>query len=173
MRRLLVLFCLCLGCFIGRFSDGVPLDDELLARLEPGKTTAMQVTELLGAPQRVVELDQRSAYLYRYTKRAATGALLVVVGLYNEDIRHDRIWVFFDANDVLTHYGANFRAHRSQVAMPWVDIHDPARDARKDAKRKKRKEEAKAEAKERAQLEAQERAEEKATQEAQATPDER
>ena len=111
------------GCVIGRTTDGVPLDASLLATLKPGKATAKEVTETLGAPQLVVELDKRSAYQYRFTKQASAGMALLVFNTFNQDTRYDRIWVFFDENDVLTHYGAAYRGANAKHAFPWTKLH--------------------------------------------------
>ena len=37
--------------------------------------------------------------------------------------------------DVLTHWGASFATHRTQYAMPWEDIHEPADNDSRDAGR--------------------------------------
>ena len=95
-----------------------------------------RVVARIGKPgaRRVVELDTRSAYEYRFTKQSSAGLWLIVVGFLNEDTRSDRVWVFFDAKGVLTHFGATFEAHRAHPAMPWRDIHDPEKNAKRDAK---------------------------------------
>lgn len=123
-----------MGCYIGRTSNGEPLESKLVGQLEPGKMSAKDVTQLLGPPQRVVELDTRSAYEYRFTKQSSAGLWLIVVGFLNEDTRSDRVWVFFDEKGVLTHFGSTFEAHRAHAAMPWRDIHDPEKNAKRDAK---------------------------------------
>ena len=59
----------------------------------------------------------------------------VVFGIGNQDTRSDRLWVFFDEGDRMTHYGASFATHHTQYAMPWEDIHEDADDRAADAER--------------------------------------
>lgn len=112
------------SCAFARSTQNDPLDARLLARLEPGHTTAREAVELLGAPADVVQLGRRSVYRYEFvtTKRAAL--LLLVVGLYNQDSRSDRAWLFFDEQGILTHVGASLEAAEAEYAMPWEDVHD-------------------------------------------------
>ena len=126
IRALCLLSLLCLpSCFLSRQTQNEPLAYASIETLQPGTTTARQVVETLGAPVDIVQLGRRSAYLYRHTKTKRAGLLLLVVGLFNEDTRQDRLWVFFDENNVLTHYGSDLQSHHTQYAMPWNDIHDP------------------------------------------------
>ena len=111
------------ACFIGRSSKNEPISPTAIAQLVPGTTTALQVVESFGAPVDIVQLGRRSAYLFHHSVERNTGFLVIVVGLYNEDIRSDRLWVFFDEQGVLTHYGATLAADRARRAMPWTKIH--------------------------------------------------
>ena len=130
MRRLAALLALTSllalpSCFMGRFVKNEPLSMLAMEQLEPGTTTAAQAVDLLGAPVDVVQLGKRSAYAYAYTQEKNTGIILIVVGVFNEDVRQDRAWLFFDENDVLTHAAASFEGNHTRYAMPWYDIHDP------------------------------------------------
>ena len=149
MPRLALLPLLLLpSCFLAKFSENEPFDEAVIEKFEVGRTTAGDVTEALGPPRRVVELDVRSAYLYEFSRSKSAGLLFILVNFVNSDKRFDRLWFFFDSRDVLTHYGAQLSAHRTMFAMPWVDTHSPARMAKQDAKRveqrKKEEEEAQA-----------------------------
>jgi len=147
MRRILLLLpaILLTGCVASRFTDNEPFDPEVIESFVPGTTTAAQVTDALGPPVRVVELDVRSAYLYEFSNSKTTGLVLLIVNFVNSDSRFDRVWFFFDSRDVLTHSGAQLSAHRARFAMPWVRVHDADRNAKMDAEYAEKK--AKAEAK--------------------------
>ena len=112
-----------------------PLDAEVIGSLQPGTTTAREVVERLGAPTDVVQLGYRTAYRYDATSEKSAVLLLLVVNFGNQDARSDRLWVFFDDNDILTHYGASYGVHRTQYAMPWEDVHEPSDNERRDAAR--------------------------------------
>lgn len=110
------------GCFLAKRTQNEPLDGARIATLQPGQTHARQVVESLGAPTEVVQLGRRSAYRYDHTHTKDTGVFLVVLGLFNSDTRADRLWVFFDENDVLTHVASSLRADHAQHALPWQDV---------------------------------------------------
>ena len=78
-------------------------------------------------------LSEPAVVYLAYTLAAAL--ILVVVNFANQDTRSDRLWVFFDENDVLTHYGASFGTHRTQYAMPWEDVHEASDNQARDAAR--------------------------------------
>jgi len=126
MRTLLVLALLLLGssCLVSRRTTNDRLDPDRLARLEPGRTTAREAVELLGAPTEVVQLAGRSAYRWDATVSKNAGLILLVVALYNNDSRQDRAWLFFDESDVLTHVGATLSADEAEYSMPWSDLDD-------------------------------------------------
>ncbi len=131
----LLLLFLTAACGIARQDNNEPLDAVLVRALEPGKTTAREVVERLGAPTEVVQLGHRTAYRYDATTAKAALLFLLVINFANQDTRSDRLWVFFDEKDVLTHYGASFGTHRTQYSMPWEDIHEDTDNLSRDAKR--------------------------------------
>jgi len=145
-RILLLLSALSLPvCVASRFTDNEPFDPAVVESFVPGTTTAADVTDAMGPPVRVVQLDVRSAYLYEFSNSKTTGLVLFLVNFVNSDARFDRVWLFFDSRDVLTHSGSQLSAHRSRFAMPWVRIHDADKNAKSDAKYAEQK--AKAQAK--------------------------
>jgi outer membrane protein assembly factor BamE (lipoprotein component of BamABCDE complex) len=121
---LLACFALLPGCFLERGTINEPLDRQQLAQLTPGRTTAREVVELLGAPTEVVQLGKRSAYRYDGTIAKTAGFWLLVLVLVNKDTRSDRIWVFFDERDLLTHAGGTFAFDDASYAMPWQSLHE-------------------------------------------------
>lgn len=139
LRSLLAMLVLALfctpGCVVGRFDENEPLDPELVRRLVPGQTNSKQVVELLGAPNDVVQLAKRTAYRYDHRQQKAAGLILIVLNFANLDARTDRLWVFFDENQVLSHFGATFASHHTQYAMPWEDVHEAEDNAARDADR--------------------------------------
>lgn len=123
-KHLALLTLLACGCAIARTAENEPLDPALIEKLEPGKTTALQTVELLGAPVDVVQLGRRSAYLYKHTREKSTGVVLIVFNMLNQDLREDRLWVFFDEQGTLTHFGSTLQAERTQVATPFKNLYD-------------------------------------------------
>jgi outer membrane protein assembly factor BamE (lipoprotein component of BamABCDE complex) len=125
MRRLTwcaLLVCLA-GCAIGRTAENDPISPETVGKLQPGKSTSLEVVELLGAPVDVIQLGRRSAYLYKHTREKSTGIVLILVNFLNQDQRQDRVWVFFDESNVLTHVGSTYEADDTRVAAPWMNLY--------------------------------------------------
>ena len=116
---LLLILTLSLGsCFFGERTYNSPIEPASLAGLEIGRSTAEEVTAALGAPEQVVELGQRSAWLYRHDREKNTGVFLILIGLYGEDVQSDRVWAFFDENGVLSQLGASLQAEDAEYGVP-------------------------------------------------------
>ena len=125
MRHLIFaaeLLCLLPSCILARRTQNEPLDPKHIAMLAPGKTTALQTVQLLGAPTEVVQLGRRTAYRYDHTTTKDAGAVLFLINMFNSDTRADRAWVFFDERDVLTHVAASLRASNASYALPWQEV---------------------------------------------------
>lgn len=110
------------GCFISRERANEPLQKARIDSLVPGKSTATDVVEALGAPTEVVQLGKRSAWRYDFTAKKTSGFTLIVITFVNTDARSDRCWLFFDDADVLRHVGTTLDAEDTQYAMPWQDV---------------------------------------------------
>lgn len=116
------------SCFVSRETTNVPLSPDLVAQLQPGQTTAQEVVELLGAPSEVVQLGFRSAWRYDYVRAKRAGFSIIIVSFLDTDARADRVWVFFDEQDMLTNVGSTFEAGGSQYQMPWFERDYPETD---------------------------------------------
>lgn len=123
------------ACGIMRQEINEPIDAVVVRSLQPGVTTAKEVVEKLGAPTEVVQLGKRTAYRYDASSNKGAGLFLIVFNMLAQDSRSDRVWVFFDDKDVLTHYGASFATHRTQYSLPWEDVHEVEDNRARDADR--------------------------------------
>ena len=112
-----------------------PLDATAVSQLVPGRTTAREVVEKLGGPNEVVQLGKRTAYRYDSSTSKSSLLSLLLVTFANQDTRQDRVWVFFDESDTLTHFGGTYGSHRTQYAMPWEDVHEASDNESRDAER--------------------------------------
>ncbi len=112
------------GCFLSRTDVNEPIRQDLVGQLVPGAHTAQEVTELLGAPVEVVQLAKRSAYRYEYDRIKMTGFFMLIVGLRGVDQRSDRVWVFFDENNLLTHVGSTFQGEDAEFELPYLGEND-------------------------------------------------
>jgi len=117
---MVTIFVILSGCaVIGRGKDYRPFDEQGLSQIKPGQTTAGEVTKLFGAPTQVVELSNGNAYIYNRSLSKATGIWLILVTLVNYDTQHDRIVFFIDQNDIVTHYGSDFKADTAAYGTPF------------------------------------------------------
>jgi hypothetical protein len=134
-RFLWILIAPLASCGIARMESNDPIDAEAVRSLAPGRSTARDVVEKLGAPTEVVQLGRRSAYRYDASSSKSAGLVLVVFNMFAQDMRTDRVWAFFDEKDVLTHIGSTYGTHRTQYALPWEDVHESEDDVIRDAQR--------------------------------------
>jgi hypothetical protein len=108
------------GCAVfGKGKDFVPFDPAALQQVQPGKTTAGDLTRLFGPPNKVVKLSNGNAYMYERSTEKTTGLWLIVVTFANWDTQHDRIVFFVNPQDVMTHYGSSFNAESASYGLPF------------------------------------------------------
>ena len=115
---LVITFSLSACLVLGKNKQYQPFDSEELEKLVPGQTKATEVTEIFGAPSRVVELANGNAYVYRRTVTKATMCWLILLSFGNADKQHDQLVFFFDLDDTLTHYGLSLDADKAQYGLP-------------------------------------------------------
>ena len=116
---LLLVFFLQSCVVLGTRKDYHPFDTSRLDKLIPGKSTVAEVTEMLGAPTKIVKLSNGNVYIYRRSLTKGTGLWLVLITLGNYDEHHDQIVIFFNKNDVMTHYGVTLDAHKAAYGLPF------------------------------------------------------
>jgi hypothetical protein len=124
------------SCSFARFAENEPIDAVVVAELVPGRTTLKEAVEKLGGPSDVVPLGKNGTALrYDHSMRKAAVLILIVLNVGNIDTRSDRVWLFFDENNVLTAVGKTLQSHHAQYAMTWEDIHEAEDGAARDADR--------------------------------------
>lgn len=123
LTGLALLLALLPGCFLARNTVNEPIAAAAVAELVPGQSRAADATRLLGAPSEVVQLGRRTAYRYDFQTTKRAGFTLIVVTMFNDDTHADRVWLFFDEEDVLTHVGSTLEAVQARYAMPWQKVH--------------------------------------------------
>ena len=120
LRRLLpcLLLPLLSGCLVSKTSRHAALRPDAVAAIEPGRTTAQEVLDLLGAPNEVVQLGRGSAFRYDHSIEKQAGLFLILVALRGVDTQQDRAWIFFDEQGVVSHAGATFEAESAEYDLP-------------------------------------------------------
>ena len=116
---ILMITTLLSGCLvIGKNKEFQPFDSTELGKLVPGQTKATEVTEIFGAPSKVVELANGNVYVYKRTVTKGTICWLVLLTLGNAEKQHDQLVFFFDLEDTLTHYGLSLDADKAKYGLP-------------------------------------------------------
>jgi len=123
---LLVALPLLPGCFLSRSTVNEPIFEDQIASLVPGQTTAEQAVEVMGAPADVVQLGRRTAWQYEHTVEKTAGLALVVFNMRGVDRHADRVWLFFDEDNVLSHLGATLAGEQAKYSLPWSNPHPKA-----------------------------------------------
>ena len=117
---ILTMITLISGCLLlGKNKEYQPFETSGLDQLTPGRTTASEVTAMLGAPTQVVKLSNGNAYIYKRSLSKGTGLWLVIVSFGNYDKDYDQLVFFFDQNDVLRHYGVSLNARKASYGLPF------------------------------------------------------
>jgi hypothetical protein len=79
------------GCAVfGRGKNFVPFDENALKQVTTGKTSASEVTQLFGPPNKIVKLSNGNAYVYERSVDKGTGLWLVLLTFANFDTQYDR-----------------------------------------------------------------------------------
>ena len=107
------------GCLvIGKNKEYQSFDSTELDKLVSGQTKATEVTEIFGAPSKVVELANGNAYVYKRSVTKGTICWLVLLTFGNAEKQHDQLVFFFDLEDTLTHYGLSLDADKAKYGFP-------------------------------------------------------
>lgn len=119
LLSLLFVF-ICTGCFaFGTNKEYQPFDAEQLASIQPGETTAKEITEIFGAPTRIVEMSNGNAFIYQRSISKGTFIWLILLSFGNYDNQTDQVVFFFDNQDLLTHYGVSLNADKASYGLPF------------------------------------------------------
>ncbi len=105
------------SCFLSESAIDESLDPVAIASIQPGASAA-DVSRALGAPTRVVELGDASAWLYEHVVEKQAAAFFLILGLRGVESQADRCWVFFDEHGVVTHLGASLNADQASYELP-------------------------------------------------------
>ncbi len=120
-RTFPVFALLCGSCYMGEMTIGQPIEASAVSQLQPNHSSAQDVADLLGAPTQVVELGNKSAWLYEAQKARQAGILIFVFGTFGQDNQYDRCWVFFDENGLLTHVALSLKANATEYHLSSFD----------------------------------------------------
>jgi len=97
----LVVTMLFQGCAFSRGTLGDEIQIETIAALHKGITNKAEVIALLGAPDRLVELNGRDVFqYYRYDAKAGS-LLLIILNFTRLSIKSDDLFVILDRDGIV------------------------------------------------------------------------
>lgn len=89
------------GCAFSRGTLGDDIRDEAVASIKKGTTTSSEVLALLGAPDRLVQVNGRDVYhYYRYDAKAGS-LLLILVNFSRMTIKDDDLFVVLNRDGIV------------------------------------------------------------------------
>ena len=106
------------SCVVSRSVTNPAIPAESVAQIVPGQSTADDVARLLGAPNEVVQLGRKTAWRYEHTVEKQSGLWLILLGLRGVDTQADRVWVFYDEDDNVSHIGSLLQAAEAEYDLP-------------------------------------------------------
>lgn len=97
----LALCVLMQGCAFSRGTLGDDIKSEIIATIQKGSTTKSEVVNLLGAPDRLVQLNGRDVFqYYRYDAKAGS-LLLIVLNFTRLSIKSDDLFVILNRDGIV------------------------------------------------------------------------
>lgn len=97
----LALCVLIQGCAFSRGTLGDDIKSEIIATIQKGSTTKSEVVNLLGAPDRLVQLNGRDVFhYYRYDAKAGS-LLLIVLNFTRLSVKSDDLFVVLNRDGIV------------------------------------------------------------------------
>jgi hypothetical protein len=98
LLSLLAMGLLIQGCAFSRGTLGDGIKTEAISLVQKGTTTKAEVLDLLGAPDRLLQLNGRDVFhYYRYDAKAGS-LLLIVLNFTRLSIKSDDVFVVVNRN---------------------------------------------------------------------------
>ncbi len=103
-RRLLgfvIVALLFQGCAFSRGTIGDDVKTEMVATIQKGTTTKTEVVNLLGAPDRLLQLNGRDVFhYYRYDAKAGS-LLLILLNFTRLSVKSDDVFVVVNRDGIV------------------------------------------------------------------------
>ena len=104
LQFILVLVASCLlvqGCAFSRGTLGEDISSEAVAAIKKGSTTKAEMLSLLGAPDRLLQVNGRDVFQY-YRYDAKVGSfLLIVINFSRVSIKSDDLFVILNGEEIV------------------------------------------------------------------------
>ena len=89
------------GCAFSRGTVGDDVKTEIVAAIQKGTTTKTEVVNLLGAPDRLLQLNGRDVFhYYRYDAKAGS-LLLILLNFTRLSVKSDDVFIIVDRDGIV------------------------------------------------------------------------
>lgn len=89
------------GCAFSRGTVGDDVKIEIVAAIQKGTTTKTEVVNLLGAPDRLLQLNGRDVFhYYRYDAKAGS-LLLILLNFTRLSVKSDDVFIIVDRDGIV------------------------------------------------------------------------
>ena len=89
------------GCVVSRGRVGNPMDDASIQKIEKGISQKDFVVSQLGAPDRIIEGNDKEIFHYYYYDGKSPALFLALINFISVNVRSDNLYVFFDRQGVV------------------------------------------------------------------------
>jgi hypothetical protein len=104
LRFILIVVAGCLlvqGCALSRGTLGDDISPETVAKIKEGSTTKDEMLALLGAPDRLIQVNGRDVFqYYRYDAKVGS-LLLIVINLSRFSVKSDDLYVIVNREGIV------------------------------------------------------------------------
>lgn len=108
------------GCIVSRGRIGNPIEEESLRKIEKGVSDRSQVVTLLGAPDRIVQGNDKEIFQYYYYDAKSPALMLLVLNIITLNVKSDNLYVFFDKQGIVQDLIYGKRTDSVEFALkPW------------------------------------------------------
>ncbi len=110
------------GCVVTRGTVGEPIQEEAVSAIKKGKTTMAEVVSSIGAPDRIVRVNDREVFHYYYYDGKSPAMMLILLNLIRMDVKSDNLYVFFNREGIAEEVVYGKRTGRTQFRLwPFGD----------------------------------------------------
>lgn len=108
------------GCIVSRGRIGNPIQEESLHKIEKGVSDRSQVVALLGAPDRIVQGNDKEIFQYYYYDAKSPALMLLVLNIITLNVKSDNLYVFLDKQGIVQDIIYGKRTDSVEFALkPW------------------------------------------------------
>lgn len=117
---ILALGLLLQGCIVSRWRVGNPIEEESLTQIQKGTTVRDQVVVLLGAPDRIIQGNDKEIFQYYYYDAKSPALLLGLFNIITFNVKSDNLYVFLDKGGIVQDIVFGKRTDRVAFTLrPW------------------------------------------------------